>query len=99
MYYCIIGIDNPDSLTKRAAARADHLARLHQLQAEGRLLTAGPFPAVDRDDPGSAGYLGSLIVARFESLEEAQHWAAAEPYLAAGVYADVSVRPYKVVFP
>ncbi|MGC8504366.1 MAG: YciI family protein [Acidithiobacillus sp.] len=99
MYYCIIGTDFPDSLAKRQTARGDHLARLHQLNAEGRLLTAGPFPALDQEDPGPAGFTGSLIVAQFDSLEAAQAWAAAEPYLAAGVYAEVSVRPYKGVFP
>ncbi len=99
MYYCIIGTDFPDSLAKRQGARGDHLARLHQLNAEGRLLTAGPFPALDQEDPGQAGFTGSLIVAQFDSLEAAQAWAAAEPYLAAGVYAEVSVRPYKGVFP
>ncbi len=99
MYYCIVGTDFPDSLGKRQAARGDHLARLHQLNAEGRLLTAGPFPALDQEDPGQAGFTGSLIVAQFDSLEAAQAWAAAEPYLAAGVYAEVSVRPYKGVFP
>ncbi len=98
MYYCIIGTDNPDSLSRRRQARGDHLARLHQLAEEGRLLTAGPFPVTDSEDPGEAGFAGSLIIARFTSLEDAEHWAAAEPYLSAGVYASVSVRPYLVVF-
>ncbi len=98
MYYCIIGIDNPDSLAKRKEVRTEHLARLHQLRAEGRLLSAGPFPAIDQEDPGEQGFTGSLIIAQFESLAQAQEWAAAEPYLSHGVYADVSVRPYKVVF-
>ncbi|WP_414041809.1 YciI family protein [Acidithiobacillus sp. M4-SHS-6] len=98
MYYCIIGTDNPNSLSKRQSARGDHLARLHQLQSEGRLLTAGPFPALDTEEPGEAGFTGSLIIARFDSLDDAHAWAAAEPYLSAGVYADVSVRPYKGVF-
>ncbi len=98
MYYCIIGTDNPDSLPRRQQARGDHLSRLHHLAEEGRLLTAGPFPATDSEDPGEVGFTGSLIIARFDSLEEAEHWAAAEPYLSAGVYASVSVRPYRVVF-
>jgi uncharacterized protein YciI len=98
MYYCIIGIDNPDSLALRQQARAEHLARLHQLRAEDRLLTAGPFPAIDSEDPGAAGFRGSLIIAHFDSLADAQQWAAAEPYLSHGVYANVSVQPYKAVF-
>ncbi|WP_308388624.1 YciI family protein [Acidithiobacillus sp. AMEEHan] len=98
MYYCIIGIDNPNSLALRKQVRTEHLARLHQLQSEGRLLSAGPFPAIDSEEPGEAGFTGSLIIARFDSLSDAQHWAAAEPYLSHGVYADVSVRPYKAVF-
>ncbi|GAB4122910.1 MAG: YciI family protein [Sideroxydans sp.] len=99
MWYAIFAHDAPDSLAKRQAARPAHLARLNQLQTEGRLLLAGPFPAVDATDPGAAGYTGSLIVAEFESLETAQAWAAADPYVAAGVYAQVAVRPFRKVLP
>ncbi len=99
MLYTIIGQDTPDSLTKRLASRPAHVARLQALQAQGRLLLAGPFPAVDADDPGAAGYTGSLIVAEFPSLPEAQAWADADPYIASGVYAHVSVRPFKKTMP
>jgi hypothetical protein len=99
MWYAIFGNDVPDSLEKRKAARPAHLERLDQLQAAGRLLLAGPFPAVDANDPGAAGFSGSLIVAEFASLQEAEAWAAADPYVAAGVYAQVAVRPFKQVFP
>jgi uncharacterized protein YciI len=99
MLYAIIGQDVPDSLEKRLAARPTHLARLQALQDEGRLLLAGPFPAVDANDPGAAGFTGSLIVAEFASLEAARAWADADPYIAAGVYAGVSVRPFRKVFP
>ncbi|OIR14009.1 YciI-like protein [mine drainage metagenome] len=99
MLYAIFGNDVPDSLQKRTAARPAHLERLQALQNEGRLLLAGPFPAVDAVDPGMAGFTGSLIVAEFPSLEAAQTWAAADPYIAAGVYAQVAVRPFKKVFP
>jgi len=99
MLYTIIGQDTPDSLAKRIAARPAHLARLQALQAQGRLLLAGPFPAVDAEDPGAAGYTGSLIVAEFASLAEAQAWADAEPYLACGVYETVTVRPFKKTLP
>ncbi len=99
MWYAIFGNDVADSLEKRTAARPAHLARLQALQNEGRLLLAGPFPAVDAADPGPAGFTGSLIVADFASLEAAQEWAAADPYIAAGVYAQVAVRPFKKVFP
>ncbi|MEW6612368.1 MAG: YciI family protein [Pseudomonadota bacterium] len=99
MYYAIIAKDNADSLPLRQAARPDHLARLHQLNEAGRLLLAGPLPAVDAEDPGSAGFRGSLIVAEFDSLDDAQAWAAADPYLARGVYAEVSVQPFKKVLP
>ena len=99
MWYAIVGTDVPDSLEKRGAARPAHLARLQQLQAEGRMLLAGPFPAIDAEDPGSAGFSGSLIVAEFPSLAEARAWADLDPYLAAGVYASVDVRPLKVVLP
>jgi uncharacterized protein YciI len=99
MLYAIFGQDIADSLQKRQAARPAHLARLQALQDEGRLLLAGPFPAVDAIDPGLAGFSGSLIVAEFSSLETAQKWADADPYIAAGVYAQVAVRPFKKVFP
>ena len=99
MLYTIVGQDVPDSLNKRRDIRADHLARLQTLQDEGRLLLAGPFPAIDSSDPGPAGFTGSLIVAEFDSLDSAQHWANNDPYLAAGVYASVSVKPFKKVLP
>jgi hypothetical protein len=99
MWYTIIGTDTPDSLEKRIASRPAHVARLAALQAQGRLLLAGPFPAVDAEDPGAAGYTGSLIVAEFASLPEAQVWADAEPYLAAGVYESVSVKPFRKTLP
>lgn len=99
MWYAIFGNDVPDSLEKRKAARPAHLARLETLQNAGRLLLAGPFPSVDAADPGPAGFSGSLIVAEFSSLAEAEAWAAADPYVSAGVYAQVAVRPFKKVFP
>ncbi|GAA0697419.1 hypothetical protein FHW84_003208 [Dyella sp. SG562] len=99
MWYAIVGTDVPDSLEKRLGARPAHVARLQQLQAEGRMLLAGPFPAIDAEDPGSAGFTGSLIVAEFASLPEAQAWADADPYVAAGVYAAVSVKPFRKVLP
>lgn len=99
MYYAITGIDVDNSLEKRLAARPAHLARLEALQAEGRLLLAGPFPAIDAIDPGAAGFSGSLIVAEFADLPTAQAWAAADPYQTAGVYARVDVRPFKKVLP
>ena len=99
LFYAITGEDVPDSLDKRLAARPAHLARLNQLRDEGRLLLAGPFPAIDSPDPGPAGFSGSLIVAAFDNLEAAQAWADADPYVAAGVYAQVSVKPFKKVLP
>ena len=99
MLYTIIGQDIPDSLEKRMASRPAHVARLQALQAQGRLLLAGPFPAVDAEDPGVAGYTGSLIVAEFAQLPEAQAWADADPYLAGGVYSSVSVHPFRKTFP
>ncbi|MBI5329355.1 MAG: YciI family protein [Betaproteobacteria bacterium] len=98
-WYAIVGTDVPESLEKRLGARPAHLARLHQLRDEARLLVAGPFPAVDSPDPGPAGFTGSLIVAEFASLEHAQAWADADPYMAAGVYASVSVKPFRKVLP
>jgi uncharacterized protein YciI len=99
MFYAIVGTDRPDSLAARGDARARHLERLKALQAEGRLLLAGPFPAIDAADPGPAGFSGSLIVAEFESLEAARRWAEADPYVAAGVYESVSVKPFRKVLP
>jgi uncharacterized protein YciI len=99
MWYAIIGQDVADSLDKRTAARPAHVARLQELQSQGRLLLAGPFPAVDATDPGAAGYSGSLIVAEFPTLAVAQDWANADPYVAAGVYAQVRVQPFRKTFP
>lgn len=99
MLYALVGQDVPDSLDKRLAARPAHLERLHSLQQQGRLLLAGPFPALDGNDPGAAGFTGSLIVAEFDTLADAQSWADADPYVAAGVYAAVSVKPFKKVLP
>ena len=99
MFYAIYGEDVPSSLEQRLSVRPAHLARLTQLQNAGRLLLAGPFPAIDSIDPGPAGFSGSLIVAEFDSLTAAQAWADADPYVVAGVYARVSVKPFKKVFP
>lgn len=99
MLYAIIATDVPDSLQKRMEARPSHLERLEQLQSEGRLVLAGPHPAIDSNDPGSAGFTGSLVVAEFDSLEAATQWAEADPYKTAGVYGDVIVKPFKQVFP
>ena len=99
MLYLIVGDDTPNSLEKRLSVRPEHVARLQALQAEGRLVLAGPFPAVDSPDPGPAGFTGSAIVAEFSSLADAQTWAEADPYVAAGVYSKVVVRPFKKVLP
>lgn len=99
MWYAIFGQDVANSLDKRSSVRPAHLARLQSLQDEGRLLLAGPFPAVDANDPGVAGFTGSLIVAEFPSLQAAHAWADADPYVAAGVYRHKTVRPFKKVFP
>jgi uncharacterized protein YciI len=99
MYYVVIGTDVEQSLEKRRTVRDAHLARLRQLQDEGRLLLAGPCPAIDSEDPGPAGFTGSLIVAEFESLEDAHGWARADPYVTAGVYREVSVKPFRKVLP
>ncbi|MEM7420930.1 MAG: YciI family protein [Pseudomonadota bacterium] len=99
MLYMICATDVANSLDKRLAARPAHLERLNALKAEGRLIMAGPFPAVDSPDPGPAGFTGSLVVAEFDSLEDAQSWADADPYIKAGVYASVIVKPYKKVLP
>lgn len=99
MYYAIISEDVADSLAKRQQVRAQHLDRLQQLNAAGRLLIAGPHPTIDSEDPGEAGFSGSLIVAEFDNLAEAQRWADEDPYIAAGVYRQVQVKPYKKVLP
>lgn len=99
MLYIIIGEDSKDSLSKRAANREAHLKRLHELKDQGRLVLAGPMPAVDALDPGPAGFTGSVIIAEFPSLAEAQAWAEAEPYLSGGVYTHVTVKPFKKVLP
>jgi len=99
MLYVLIGTDVPDSLERRRAARPAHLARLKALVEEGRLFAAGPTPAIDAPDPGPAGYSGSIVIIDFPSLEEARAWADADPYVAAGVYASVEVRPYVKVLP
>jgi uncharacterized protein YciI len=99
MWYAITGIDVENSLDKRKAARPAHLARLQKLLEEGRLLLAGPFPAIDAEDPGPAGFSGSLIIAEFEDLETAKAWADADPYRAAGVYREVTVRPFRQTLP
>ena len=98
MFYAIISEDVENSLEKRKRVRNEHIARLQALQEEGRLLIAGPHPAIDSEDPGEAGFTGSLIVAEFESLDAAQSWADADPYIAAGVYANVIVKPFKKVY-
>ncbi len=99
MLYAIISQDVKDSLQRRLATRPDHLARLEQLRDQGKLLLAGPHPSIDSNDPGEAGFTGSLIVAEFASLQEAQEWADADPYCAAGVYESVMVKPFKKVLP
>lgn len=99
MFYAIRGTDVPNSLDKRKGARAAHLARLEQLRDAGRLLLAGPLPAIDAEDPGPAGFTGSLIVAEFDSLDEARAWAQDDPYVAAGIYAAVDVSPFRKVMP
>ncbi|WP_251977125.1 YciI family protein [Salinicola avicenniae] len=99
MLYAIISEDVEESLPARQQARPAHLARLESLRDEGRLVLAGPHPAIDSDDPGSAGFSGSLVVAEFESLDAARQWADEDPYVAAGVYADVQVKPFKRVLP
>ncbi|MER2298740.1 YciI family protein [Pseudomonas promysalinigenes] len=99
MLYAIIASDVANSLEKRLAARPAHIERLQQLKAEGRVVLAGPHPAIDSNDPGEAGFSGSLIVAEFDSLTAAQAWADADPYIAAGVYDNVIVKPFKQVLP
>lgn len=99
MLYAIISEDVPDSLALRLSVRPAHLERLTRLQDQGRLILAGPHPAVDAENPGPAGFSGSLVVAEFECLTDAQDWAAADPYQLAGVYAKITVKPFKRVFP
>ncbi|WP_404414687.1 YciI family protein [Marinospirillum sp.] len=99
MFYALICEDKPGTLEQRLEARPQHLARLEALRDEGRLLLAGPHPAIDSDNPGDAGFTGSLVVAEFDSLEAAQSWADADPYFAAGVYQKVTVKPFKKVLP
>ncbi|MBC7787914.1 MAG: YciI family protein [Methylophilaceae bacterium] len=99
MWYAIVTEDAPNSLEKRMAARAAHLARLQAMQDEARLLLAGPFPSIDNEDPGEAGYSGSLIVAAFISLQDAIIWANADPFVTAGVYAKVTVKPFRKTLP
>lgn len=99
MWYLIHGIDHPNSLEGRKAARPAHLARLEALRDQGRLKLAGPLPAIDAEDPGPAGFTGSVLVAEFASLQDARAWAEADPYVAAGVYARVDIRPFKPVLP
>ncbi len=99
MYYSIVGTDVDNSLEARLAARPAHVERLKQLLSEGRLLVAGPNPAIDSSDPGEAGFSGSIIIAEFESLEAAHSWANSDPYLQTGVYANVVVKPFNKVLP
>lgn len=99
MFYAIVATDKPGTLTERIAARPAHLERLKALQEQGRLLLAGPHPAIDSEDPGEAGFTGSLIVAEFPDLASAQAWAGQDPYVKEGVYRDVAVKPFRKVFP
>jgi uncharacterized protein YciI len=99
MLYAIIGRDAPESLPLRLSVRPDHLARLRELQDDGRLVLAGPFPAIDSEDPGPAGFTGSLVVAEFESLVQARSWADSDPYLDVGAYTSVEVLPFRRVLP
>lgn len=99
MLYMILGREADGGSARRPAARPDHLARLEALRDAGRLVVAGPLPAIDAEDPGPAGFAGSLVVAEFASLDEASAWARAEPYLAAGVFAEVEVMPFRQVLP
>lgn len=99
MYYMICSEDVENSLEKRLATREKHLARLNELKDQGRLLIAGPLPAIDSDNPGEAGFTGSLVVAEFDSLEQAKDWASQDPYIEADVYANSVVKPFKKVLP
>jgi uncharacterized protein YciI len=99
MWYAIFANDRDNSLAARISARPAHLERLNTLQDEGRLLVAGPMPAIDAEDPGPAGFSGSMIIAEFDSLKQAREWTAADPYIEAGVYRDIEVRPFLKVLP
>ncbi len=99
MWYVIIGEDYENSLGNRLNVREQHLARLNELKDQGRLLVAGPCPSIDNEDPGEAGFSGSVIIAEFESLEQAQTWANQDPYMEAGVYKNVTIKPFKKVLP
>lgn len=99
MLYAIIGKDTENSLEKRLSVRPEHVERLNSLKQQGRLILAGPFPMIDSEDPGPEGFSGSLIVAEFDSLEQAQAWANEDPYVKAGAYAEVTVKPFKKVLP
>ena len=99
MLYAILSQDVANSLDKRKGARSEHVARLQELKQQGRLILAGPHPAIDTEDPGPAGFTGSLIIAEFDSLESARSWADADPYIEAGVYEKVTVKPFKKVLP
>jgi len=99
MLYAVISVDVENSLEKRLSVRSEHVARLNALKDEGRLVLAGPHPAIDSEDPGTNGFTGSLIVAEFDSLESAQTWADTDPYIRAGVYEKVTVKPFKKVLP
>lgn len=99
MLYMILGTDADDSLDARKSARSEHLARLESLRDEGRLVLAGPLPAIDAEDPGPAGFTGSLVVAEFDGLDEARSWADDDPYIAVGAWAEADVRPFKAVLP
>ena len=98
MYYVIFAQDKPNTLALRLSVREQHLERLKQLQAEDRLLTAGPNPAIDDENPREVGFTGSTVIAKFNSLEEAKQWASLDPYVAAGVYDEVVIKPFKKVF-
>ena len=99
MFYAVIAEDKPNSLEKRLEARPEHLERIKQLNNEGRLLLAGPHPSIDAEDPGEAGFSGSLIVAEFSSLEDAKQWAETDPFVKAGVYDKITVKPFRKVLP
>lgn len=99
MWFAITAEDHPDSLERRLAARGAHLERLNRLQDEGRMLLAGPFPAIESENPGPAGFTGSLIIAEFASQAEAESWAKDDPYVAAGVYANVTIKPFRKTLP
>jgi uncharacterized protein len=99
MWYVIVAEENPETLDKRLLARSEHLDRLNQLQEQGKLLLAGPFPAIDSIDPGPAGYTGSLIIADFEDLQTATEWANADPFVNKGVYTNVTVKPFRKTLP